>query len=359
MSTIDKSGNIHHGAGTPGGGQFAGKSNTAPAGALQTDTDVTEPPAEFYRVWDGPEESAREAFARATWTALAEPASAELGAAIQSVGAEEALRIVLDATVGDKYAAESLGVSSALVNNARSRAGLAKTIFAEAERSGLRVLTAAEGGIPSQFADLGDAAPLALWVRGSPAALESLPTGLSIVGTAAATSYGEHLARELAATAVGHGQTVVSGGSYGIDGAAHRAAQTAGGTTVAILANGADRDYPSGSTGLLAGVVASGGAVISELPPGASPTKWRLISRERLIAAATPITLVVEAEYRDRSIGTAHRAAELGRVVAAVPGPVTSAASAGSNALIRDGVARLVANSDDLAALTDAARTGA
>lgn len=146
------------------------------------------------------------------------------------------------------------------------------------------------------------------------------------------------------------GYAIVSGAAYGIDGMAHRAALASKGTTIAFLAGGVDRFYPSGHDALLTRIVEQG-AVISELPPGSPPTKWRFLQRNRLIAAASLATVVVEAGSRSGSLNTANHANQLGRPVGAVPGPVTSAASAGCHRLLRDHNAECVTNADEMAGL--------
>lgn len=171
---------------------------------------------------------------------------------------------------------------------------------------------------------------------------------VAIVGARAATAYGEHIAVELAAGMVSRDVTVVSGGAYGIDGAAHRAVLRAGGLTIALLAGGADRAYPAGHTGMLADI-ASTGAVVSEVPCGTAPTRWRFLQRNRLIAALSDATVVVEAGWRSGSLNTAGHAAALGRPLGAVPGPVTSAASAGCHRLLREYDAECITGVDDLA----------
>ena len=178
--------------------------------------------------------------------------------------------------------------------------------------------------------------PLCLWVRG-PADLATVgERSVALVGARAATGYGLHMARELGAGLAERGFAVVSGAAYGIDAAAHEGALVAGGTTVAVLAGGIDRAYPAGHAGLL-DRIARAGAVVSEVPPGSAPTRWRFLSRNRLIATLARGTVVVEAGLRSGSGNTARHAREARRVVGAVPGPVTSAASAGCHVLIRDG----------------------
>ena len=184
---------------------------------------------------------------------------------------------------------------------------------------------------------LSDAPPLALCVRGPHPLDEVAARSVAVVGARAATAYGAHVAGELSRSLADRGVAVVSGGAYGIDAAAHRGALAAEATpTVAVLACGVDVAYPRGNDRLLART-AEHGLVVSELPPGSSPTRARFLVRNRVIAALTLGTVVVEAAARSGSLATADRARELGRHLMAVPGPVTSALSAGCHALLRDG----------------------
>jgi DNA processing protein len=139
---------------------------------------------------------------------------------------------------------------------------------------------------------------------------------------------------DLAAGLTSRGYTIVSGGAYGIDGMAHRATIACGGTTVAVLAGGVDQLYPSGHDEMLRRIMSTG-AVVSEVSPGGAPTRWRFLQRNRLIAAMSGVTLVVEAGYRSGSLNTATHARDLDRPVAVVPGPITSGASAGCHRLLR------------------------
>lgn len=123
--------------------------------------------------------------------------------------------------------------------------------------------------------------------------------------------------------------------TYGIDGAAHRGALSAGGSTIAVLAGGVDRPYPAGHRDLIDRIAAHG-VVVADVPCGSAPTKWRFLARNRLIAALSDATVVVEAGWRSGALNTAHHAAEIGRPLGAVPGPVTSAASAGCHRLLRE-----------------------
>ena len=182
-----------------------------------------------------------------------------------------------------------------------------------------------------------DAAPLALWVRGSWPLAEVVERAVAVVGARAASSYGLHVAQFLAAGLVERGATVVSGGAYGIDAAAHRGALRAvGAPTLAVLACGVDVAYPRGNDRLI-GDIARSGLLVSELPPGSHPTRRRFLVRNRLIAALALGTVVVEAAARSGSLATLERARLLERHLMAVPGPVTSGMSAGCHAWLRNG----------------------
>ncbi|QBJ98031.1 DNA-protecting protein DprA [Rhodococcus sp. ABRD24] len=192
-----------------------------------------------------------------------------------------------------------------------------------------------------------DAGPLALWVLGQRRIDDLTARAIGIVGTRAATGYGEHVTAELAGDLAVEGWTIVSGAAFGIDGAAHRAALGVGGLTVAVLACGVDRAYPAGH-GRLLQQIAGTGAVISEYPPGTTPARYRFLARNRLVAGLSDGVVVVEAGWRSGARNTASWARRLGRPVLAVPGPVTSAASTGCHRMIREGEARLVASAKDV-----------
>lgn len=192
-------------------------------------------------------------------------------------------------------------------------------------------------------------APVALWVRGPGRLGPVTARSVAIVGSREATAYGCSIAAELAASLTEQAWSVVSGGAYGIDGAAHRGALAVGGTTVAVLAGGIDVPYPRGNTALL-GRIAEEGLVVSEAPPGAAPTRRSFLIRNRLIAAMTSGTVVVEAALRSGALNTATWANGCLRVVMAVPGPVTSPLSAGTHRLLRDAEAVLVSDAADVVA---------
>ncbi len=189
---------------------------------------------------------------------------------------------------------------------------------------------------PTQLDDLGDAAPLLLSVRGAAHLRMSALRAVSIVGARASTQYGDLVAGELAAGLAERGWTVVSGGAFGIDAAAHRGAIAAGGSSVAVLAGGVDVAYPRAHEALFARLLDEG-LLIAESPPGSAPHRSRFLVRNRVIAALTRGTVVVEAALRSGSLSTARHARDLDRVVMGVPGPVTSTMSAGVHRELREG----------------------
>jgi DNA processing protein len=189
---------------------------------------------------------------------------------------------------------------------------------------------------PSQLAELGELAPWALWVAGTVDLRLSALRSVALVGARAATDYGRSVAAQLGADLADLGWTVVSGGAFGIDAAAHQGTLAAGGTTVAVLACGVDVSYPRSHDALFARIGASG-LLVSEVAPGAAPHRTRFLVRNRVIAGLTRGTVVVEAAVRSGSLSTANEAARLGRPVLGVPGPVLSAMSAGVHGILRDG----------------------
>ncbi|MDO5053332.1 MAG: DNA-processing protein DprA [Pseudoclavibacter sp.] len=221
-----------------------------------------------------------------------------------------------------------------------------EALLRAAVRLGVRLLTPLDAAWPRRVEDLGEHAPLALWCRGDLSLLDDRAPTVAIVGARAASGYGEHLAIELAAGLAERGVRVVSGGAYGIDGAAHRSALASGGATLAVMAGGPDRLYPRGNLELLHRIVREG-LLLSELPCGQSPTRWRFLQRNRIIAALASATVVVEAGERSGALNTAAHAAGIARPLGAVPGPVTSPGSAGCHRLLRDFDAVCVRDAED------------
>ncbi|MFD9288022.1 DNA-processing protein DprA [Streptomyces sp. NPDC060030] len=289
-----------------------------------------------------------ERLARAALTRVFEPGDERGGRWIRETGPVELMRRL---TGPDGPARELDGMTAPRLAGYRLRASSAdpgRDLAAVAGVGG-RFVCPGDREWPSQLDDLGDARPIGLWVRGrSDLRLWALRS-VALVGARACTPYGAHMAGTLAAGLAERGWVVVSGAAFGVDGAAHRGALAAGGATVAVLACGVDVAYPRGHAGLI-GRIAEQGVVIGELPPSDHPTRTRFILRNRVIAALTRGTVVVEAEYRSGSLVTARNAQRLGRFTMGVPGPATSGLSAGVHELLR-GEGVLVTDAAEIAEL--------
>jgi DNA processing protein len=214
---------------------------------------------------------------------------------------------------------------------------------------GLRFVGRGEPNYPSQLRQLHDPPP-GLFLRGSGAAELLGQRGVAIVGARACSSYGSQVGRLLGRELAAAGLVIVSGLARGIDGEAHRGALEAGGRTVAVLGCGVNRDYPA-AHGQLAARICERGLIVSEYAPGLEPAPWRFPARNRIIAGLAAATVVVEARDRSGALITADFALETGREVFAVPGEITSALSAGTNALLRLGATPLTSSEDVLEAL--------
>jgi DNA processing protein len=224
--------------------------------------------------------------------------------------------------------------------------------FAALEAAGQSRLAQYEAGALSHREGGEPLPPLALWVRGNGDLSTAGIRSVAIVGSRAATAYGEQVTSELAYGLARAGVTIVSGGAYGIDAVAHRGALAGGGSSVIVSAGGLDRPYPVGNAGLYE-QVARGGLVVGESPPGCSPQRHRFLSRNRLIAALSSGTVVVEAAARSGALNTAAHCVAIGRTLMAVPGPITSAMSVGCHRLIRreSDPAILVSSVDEVLAI--------
>lgn len=240
----------------------------------------------------------------------------------------------------------------------RARALRLSGVDALARRHGVRFIVPGDDEWPTGVDDLTGAepvqksggAPVGLWVRGTHPLGRLVGGAVAVVGSRASTAYGDRVAAELAGSLVPAGRTVISGGAYGIDAAAHRGALAEDGPTVAVLAGGLDEVYPKAHAGLFA-AVAEGGALVSEVPPGEHPTRRRFLTRNRLIAALGVGTVVVEASVRSGARNTVSWATSMNRLVMAVPGPVSNPTSWTPHRLIRDQQASLVTGIDDVAEL--------
>nr|WP_188728243.1 DNA-processing protein DprA [Pseudarthrobacter scleromae] len=305
---------------------------------------------------------------RAALSRLMEPQDAAGLALVQAAGAVDALRIATgQLSAGPELEREITALLSD-GGSGTSWAGMAASLkrwhpripdlaperdLATMARLGGRLIIPSDELWPVQLADLGIQEPICLWWRGQEQPLPGAATSIALVGSRDSTSYGAAVTGDLAYSLAQRGFTVVSGGAYGIDAHAHRAALAgASGAvpTIAVMAGGVDRFYPSGNEDLLR-AVSNQGAVLAEVPPGSAPTRYRFLQRNRIIAALSAVTVVVEARWRSGALNTAHHAETLGRAVGAVPGSVHSANSAGCHRLLRDGGAVCVTDAAEVAEL--------
>ena len=278
----------------------------------------------------------QERFARAAWSRVAEPGDP---VANQLIGTHGAVAALVLAASGEGPDTQRFLPRLGVLDVERDLEVGAK--FAT------RVVCPGDPEWPAGLDDL-VAPPYCLWVRGPVDVASSCQRSAAVVGARSATAYGEMVATEMAAGLGERRFTIISGAAFGIDAAAHRGALATGATTIAVLAGGVERPYPSSHAALIARIVEVG-AVISEVAPGSAPTKTRFLQRNRMIATMSRGTVVVEAGLRSGSLNTARTAAAHGRVVAMVPGPVTSMMSAGCHEEIRSGMALLVTDAAEAA----------
>jgi len=286
--------------------------------------------------------------ARTLLAMWSEAGDVALGARVRQHGV---LTVVEEILSGQHLLPQSAGwVARAEQDAVRGIDGVLDGVARQAERSGARYVIPGDREWPTQLDDLGDRSPLGLWLAGAGDLRLLALRSIAVVGARAATNYGEGIARELGAELAGQGWLTVSGGAFGIDAAAHRGALHASGATACILAGGVDVPYPRSHTDLLARIRESG-LLVSETPLGGAAMRHRFLTRNRVIAALSRATVMVEAAVRSGSRTTAREASALRRVVMAFPGPVTSPLSAGCHALIRDHQAHLVASPREVIAL--------
>jgi DNA processing protein len=290
-----------------------------------------------------------ERLARAALTGIVEPGDETGGRWLREHGPVELLRRLTASAPGPGEALTGAGEKRLAGYRNRASAVDAARYLRAAAAVGGRLVCPGDEEWPSQLDDLGDARPVGLWVRGRPNLRLWALRSVALVGARACTPYGAHMAATLGAGLAERGWVVASGAAFGVDGAAHRGVLGAGGATVAVLACGVDVVYPRGHAELIARIVEQG-LVVSELPPGSHPTPSRFVLRNRVIAALTRGTVVVEAEYRSGSLVTARGAQRLGRFTMGVPGPVTSGLSAGVHELLR-GEGVLVTDADEIVEL--------
>jgi DNA processing protein len=283
--------------------------------------------------------------ARLALSRLTEPGEPRIASLVEQLGAVRLRELLSDPA---EEAPEARDVASRL-RDVHPAADLERAAVL-----GLRYVVPGDEEWPSQVDDLLRAElldhrggpPLGLWVKG-PTRLDQLTRSVAVVGARSATTYGTDVAASIAGGLVRAGHPVISGAAFGIDQAAHRGALAVEGANVAVLACGVDRAYPTAHKELLDHLGATA-AVVAEVAPGCAPTRGRFLSRNRLIAALTRGTVVVEAAARSGALNTANWTTRLNRHLMGVPGPVTSAQSQGVHELIRTGAASLVTYADEV-----------
>ena len=288
----------------------------------------------------------QERLARVVLSRIGEPGDPRLTDLVHELGAERVLGSLRqqadEGELGADLAARIDGVDPARE-------------LERASAMGLRFVIPGDSEWPAPVDELAHAphlherggVPVGLWCRGPLPLDQAAQEAVAVVGSRSATTYGGEVASQLAAVLAQASWTVVSGAAFGIDQSAHRGALGAGGPTVAVLACGADRAYPSAHRGLI-DYVAEVGLVVSEAAPGCAPTRIRFLARNRLIAGLARGVVVVEAAVRSGALNTASWSAGLGRTVMGVPGPVTSAPSVGVHQLIRARDALLVTSGEEV-----------
>ena len=283
--------------------------------------------------------------ARVALAWLAEPGSWSVYRLVERAGPVTALHRLLSDDIPD----DRLRAAVAARRAAGDPRDVAEAVLARTERVAARIVIPEDAEWPGRVDDLvrlslanadrrvnqETAPPLCFWVRGPLPLGETLDRSVAVIGSRAATPYGLHVSTELAFGLADRGCSVVSGGAFGVDAAAHRGALNAGGPTVTVLACGVDRPYPMGNTALF-DRISETGLLISEWPPGSEPLRHRFLIRNRVIAAATSGTVLVEAAARSGATQTLGRALALRRPAMVVPGPVTSAISVGAHELLRE-----------------------
>jgi len=300
---------------------------------------------------------ALELVAAATLSLVTEPGDRMAGALAKALGRQALLQLLIDGfeparvieeiqkASATNYLMEIFGDLPGTISDSRqrwlprfSKQAVANTLQ-RAKQLELSLLLAGDKFWPKGLDDLAEGAPAIIFAQGNYKVLGRLAEGVSIVGSRACTEYGAKVTAKLVSELAFYKRPTVSGGAIGIDSHVHNQSLENSLTTVAVMAGGLDRKYPSSNLNLFQ-AIARNGVLIAELAPGVAPSRWRFLQRNRLIAALTPTTVVIEAGIRSGSIRTANNAIDLNRELFAVPGPLTSAASAGTNSLIAEGKAK-------------------
>ncbi|MCW2806286.1 MAG: protecting protein DprA [Marmoricola sp.] len=290
--------------------------------------------------------SESERLARVVLSRIGEPGDHRLTDLVHELGASKVLSSLQGQAAGGELGAD-------LAERLESVDAVQE--LERASSQGIRFVVPGDQEWPAVLDDLAHAphlherggVPVGLWCRGVLRLDEAAENAVAVVGSRSATTYGADVATGIAATLARASWTVVSGAAFGIDQAAHRGALSNRGRTVAVLACGADRAYPAAHRSLI-DYIADVGLLVSEAPPGCAPTRIRFLARNRIIAALSRGAVVVEAAVRSGALNTASWAGGLGRTVMGIPGPVTSAPSAGAHQLIRARDALLVTSGEEV-----------
>ncbi len=308
--------------------------------------------------------SLQEKITAATWSTLCEPGDGMAGLLRANLGSAKALEFISSSFSAGQIIKElpkddfrpekfeSTLTDCLEIWRRRLKSAKPEQALEQIESLGGKFVIQGDDFWPEEIEDLGYSTPTGLWVLGDAVHLKH-ELKLSVIGSRLASDYGLKLTRDLVRFAVTNDWLVVSGGALGIDAMASSTALDQGHRTIAVLAGGLDKFYPPGNQEMFQKIIQNG-ALVSEMPPGFPPARWRFLQRNRLIAALSQATLVVEAGFRSGSISTAGHANELGRRVGAVPGPVDSVRSAGCHRLIREGRAELIATPGQLRELMGA-----
>lgn len=309
-----------------------------------------------------------QSFARAAFSLISEPGDRFAGTLIELLSPALVLQLLVNKSDEDEFRSQlcaregmqqvedKFGSFSSALEDAKQRwlprLKLNELLIAleSALARRARLLTPESACWPSKLNDLEDSRPHCLWAIGQDIETALSQSSISIVGSRNSTSYGEWVASEIVADSTSRGLAIVSGGAYGIDAIAHRSALALDEVTIAFMAGAIDRLYPSGNAAIFERITKRG-VLLAEQAPGASPTKWRFLQRNRLIAALGEATIVVEAGQRSGALNTVTHALALGREVGVIPGAITSQSSAGCNRLISEGLVTSICQTSQAADL--------
>lgn len=282
--------------------------------------------------------------ARLLLSAVAEPGDPDLPRLVRQHGAEAVLERVRSRSAAGKvqgWQTRLEGLDAGLLEDQGARAGARFVCPDDPDwPAGLDDLRSLESGVGQRRTG----APVGVWVKGD---VRRHDAAVAVVGARQCSSYGDEVVARLSQGLCARGMSIVSGGAYGIDARAHAATLDVGGHTVAVMAGGIDKTYPAGNAALLDRVAAEG-AVVSEAPPGAVPSRSRFLVRNRLIAALSAGTVVVEAALRSGSLNTLRWARQLGRGAMVVPGSVLAVTSGGTNQMLREPGVLAVTAADEI-----------